>query len=56
MKGYLHLLNPSGNNWANGYCHYGATMHDDIVEAVKVISDQIYSVSTVIILMSSAGG
>ena len=31
-------------------------MEDEIVEAVRVISDQITSVSVVLVLMSSAGG
>ncbi|KAL5269917.1 hypothetical protein ACHWQZ_G003401 [Mnemiopsis leidyi] len=46
----------SGNNWANGYCNFGSSMEEELVEAVKVISDQIPSISTVLILMSSAGG
>ncbi|XP_063683557.1 tubulin delta chain-like [Bolinopsis microptera] len=46
----------SGNNWANGYCNYGTKMEEEIVDAVRVISDQITSVSVVLILMSSAGG
>ena len=46
----------SGNNWANGYCNYGNSMEEEIMDAVRVISDQISSISTVFILMSSAGG
>ena len=51
----LILLLP-GNNWANGYCNYGSTMEAELVDAVKVIADQICSISTVLVLMSSAGG
>ena len=46
----------SGNNWANGYCNYGSSMEEEIRDAVRVISDQLPSISTVFILMSSAGG
>ena len=31
-------------------------MEEELVDAVKVIADQIPSISTVLILMSSAGG
>ena len=46
----------SGNNWANGYCHYGTVVRDDIMEMVRKQTERCDYFAGFIVMMSVAGG
>jgi tubulin delta len=46
----------SGNNWANGYCHYGSLVNDNVMEMVQKQVEHCDHLGGFLVLMSVAGG
>eukprot|EP00455_Lapot_gusevi_P042613 TRINITY_DN5074_c0_g1_i1.p1 TRINITY_DN5074_c0_g1~~TRINITY_DN5074_c0_g1_i1.p1 ORF type:complete len:449 (+),score=105.99 TRINITY_DN5074_c0_g1_i1:32-1348(+) len=52
----IHDVSGAGNNWAHGYCVYGEQYKDQILESVRVSTEQCDSLQCFQILHSLGGG
>lgn len=46
----------SGNNWANGFLNHGPSIENEFIDKVQSMIDLLYTVDSIIIINSLAGG